>query len=392
MRGFLGRRIVPVVPVVLTVVSGLAWPAEAQSRRTVLVLRLEHPGLSEGMVSRLEQAMRVRIKRVLSRYTLLPAPEIELAALQRAAGCVRNDRACLVSIGRTLDATQVVRVRLEGSRSRARLAIQRVRTRSGRASRYEAELGELDGQSPAELGWHMERAFGRNPPPLVGRVRLTAEGPSGTLEGAQIRLDERPVTIADLAFVPAGDRRIEVLQIGFEPFIWHGRVRPGRTTQVAVRWVPRSDTPAVGATTGGISEGDAEAPDRTDPSPPPVAIAEADEQPPGPSYAATWILGSATLVAASASAVLAVTVLEREKDAEDEGLDCNGVDRNADTCSAGRRQAVLTSIGWGVTAALGIATVTALIFEWPSSDEDQVQVGVGPLPGGAAASFRLTFP
>ena len=369
MRGWLWMLIVLV----------LSTPAEAQTRRSVLVLRLEHPGLGTDFAGKLEEAMRAGVKRALPRYTLLPAPEIELAALQRAAGCVTDDRLCLVGIGRTLDAAQVVRVRLEGTRDRARLTVERVRTRSGTAERYEAELGALDEHSPAEMAWHLERAFGRNIPPLVGRVDLVAQTEPERLQGAQLRLDDKPVTAEALEEVPAGDHKIEVRQIGFEPFIWHGGVRPGRTTRVEIRWVSRME----------------HAPELAlRPAPTSTAVGELTEESDGPDFAATWILGSATVIAATASTVLAVTVLKREKDAEEEGLDCQDLDRNHPTCSAGRRQALMTTIGWGVTGALAVATVTALVLEWPSSEaaEQPVQVGLALTRGGAAASLSLAFP
>ena len=362
-------------------VGGWAHPAEAQSRGSVLVLRLEHTGLPDDRVPSLERAMRGGIRRAMPRYAMLPAPKIELAALQRAAGCVQDGRGCLVGIGRTLGATLVVRVRLAPTPTALDLEVQGVWTRSGRAIRYDAELGPLGDESPAELSWHIDRAFGRTSSEPVGRIELVPQKPTDTLDGAEVRLDGEVISAEALATVKPGERRLELLQDGFESFVWVGRVRPGRTTRIAVQRTPREGESPVEVFKI-VAPTDATAPETT---------TEATASPGGPRFVATWILGSATLVAASASTALAVTVLKREEDAEEQGLDCEGMDRDTDTCSAGRRQATLTTVSWAVTAGLAAATVTALFLEWPASSDD-VQVGVGFTKGGASAALRLTFP
>lgn len=354
--------------------SGLSRTVEAQVRRSVLVLRLEHSGVIAGRVPSLEKAMRAGIRRAVPRYRLLPAPKIELSALQRAAGCVQDGRACLVRIGRTLNATQVVRVRLDGAPTEVQLEVQGVWTRSGRAIRYEASLGPLDDQSPAELRWHLERAFGRTPPAPVGRIELVSEGAAGILDGVEVRLDDEIIPVGELAAVVAGKRRLEVRQRGFAPFVWEGQVRPGRANRVAVRWGRR----AVGAP---VNARDIVAP---------TAVTGTNAGDEGPRFVATWVLGSAAVVAASASIVLGLTVLKREKDAEAQGLDCGGKDSRTGTCSAGRRQAALTTVGWAMTAGLAAATATALLLEWRSSDP--VHLGLAPTNGGASFALRLALP
>jgi hypothetical protein len=361
----------------------VAAPAGA-ARPGLLVLRLEHEGLAKPLSSALEAAVRREVEAALVKGRLLPAPALDLESMQLAAGCSSDAPPCLASIGRTLGATQVLRVRLSGGLEKSVAEVSLVQVSSAKVQRSEVTLGELDAESGPELGWVAARLL--NPSRAAPAGALTLAPASGTdLLGAELLLDDRAVSAQALATLEPGRHRLDVKKKGFEGFIWIGEVRPGRSQRVEVRLEPRVagratvETPPIGAR----SAADA---DR-------ARVGATVEPGPAPrsSRVVTWVLAGGTLVAAGVGGIFGARVLSLEDEASTARLDCAGADFDADTCASGRTSATVANVGWAVAGGLLVASAVAFFVEAPDEREPATQIGLAPRAGGAEATLRVRF-
>lgn len=123
------------------------------------------------------------------------------------------------------------------------------------------------------------------------------------------------------------------------------------------------------------------------PSEPAVAF-----EPESTSFTWTWIMGAGTIVAASATTILAIQTIQAESDAEGDQLDCRSEpDRSGEVCSNGRTRALLTNVGWGLTAALGIGAITAFFLEVDLGEKDMPTVGMAFDAEGIAGTVQVRF-
>lgn len=385
----------------LLIGSSVALTAEAAGADGVLLLPVEHPGLAPSTVEALEEALRAEAKATLD-SKLLPAPALELPDLQVAAGCADASAACLGKIGRILRAAHVVRVITQGSAAELRVRVIWVQSKSGRIQEAEATLYDVDPDSAGEFRWHVARAFGRDPGPLTGRIELHTSSKIGSLAGAELFVDDKPVPAGALQRLPVGEHRVEVRKAGFETFIWLGPVRGGRATPVAVHFEPKT-TPAVPGPSA-IPE----TPAIADPPPPTLGATPAQPDPPlsteqavepAPQLVYTWVFGASALVAAGAATVLAVQTQKLEDEVTDLRLACKTPedrDWDHDTCRSGRSRETIQFVVWGVSAALAGGAVAAFFLEdGPSLFDDEpsqaVVWGIAPTPGGVAGSLQVRF-
>ncbi len=368
--------------------------AHAQSSGRVLVLQLSSDFLSGSTAADLDRHLRKKLRAARPRR-FLPKPAVDLASLQLVAGCGDDGPRCFALIGRTAQAASVVQVSIVGSAERARLLVRQVDSRTEALTTYKAGLRDVSGSSREEIAWHVATALGLRPAPLTGRVELTNDLQVGSLEGATVLLDDRIVLLSALEQMNPGRHRIEVRQDGFEPFVWIGMVRPGRNTKVPIRFVPR---PRFGEDEeGAFADAPGAVPPDRGSSPVaeagPIAGADAIDDDSGPLW--TWILGASALAAAGTATVFGVQVLSLESDAESAGLDCDGDDRNADTCADGRSRALLSNVTWAVAGALAVSAVVAYFLETDSPEADgaamSTRVGVAPTQDGVSAAIEITF-
>ncbi|MEO1334475.1 MAG: hypothetical protein AAFV29_02485, partial [Myxococcota bacterium] len=213
------------------------YPAHAQAPRRVLLLPLTTDFLKEADARKVEAQIRDEVAASMPRYIVLPRPALDLASMKVAAGCATDGKDCLALIGRTTRASWVVQVSLRGSRKRAKLVVQRVRSQTAVESKYTTELTSVGVGSARALRWHVATALGARPAPLPGRLVLRAV--RGQLTGAIILLDQRQVGSAALRQVNPGRHRLEIRRRGYRPFIWAGEVRPAQDTSIIVKMVPR---------------------------------------------------------------------------------------------------------------------------------------------------------
>jgi hypothetical protein len=356
----------------------------AAARPGLLVLRLEHDGLGRPLSTALEAAVRREVEAALVKGRMLPAPALDLESMQLAAGCSNDSPQCLASIGRTLGAAQVLRVRLSGGPKRGVAEVSLVQVSSAKVQRSEVTLGELDAESGPELGWVAARLL--NPSRAAPAGALTLAPASGTdLSGAELFLDDRAVSAQVLASLEPGRHRLDVKKRGFEGFIWIGEVRPGRSQRVEVRLEPRvagravAETPPIGARPS------------VDPDRAKVAVA-AEPSPTAPSSrVVTWVLAGSTIVAAGVGGVFGARVLSLESEASEARLDCSSADFEADTCASGRAAATVANVGWAVAGGLLVASVVAFFVEAPDERDASPQLGLAPRAGGAEATLRVRF-
>ncbi len=372
---------------------GAAAPAVA-AEKAVLVLKLEHPGLEDAVVRTLDDAVRNQIKKSLPKQKLLPAPALDLPAMQVAAGCADDTASCLASIGDTMGGGLVVRVRLSGAQKKADLEITMVRVVTGKLDSYRAELREVDAASELELRWHVEKALGFKPAPLFGTLNLVTASKMGSLEGAEIFLDDKKVPKVALERLEPGQHRLEIIQQGFENFIWVGVVRPGRETAVMVSFEPK--TVAV-APPADVTPPIAEAP------PPPVTLTPeiVASGPPEdePKLRFTWIFGAGAIISATVGTVAWLmfttsTKPEAERVAGDPASpEEERVRKLAELNDQASRQKNINYVSTGVAAGLGVATIVAFFLEGGPDlfGRDDTQVAVGITPDGAHATFELRF-
>ncbi len=381
---------------VFALAAAFSGTAQAQGKpQSVLVLPLEHDGLNAQTAAALSAEMR-KVARATFKGRLLPVPALDFADLQIAAGCIDPSAQCLSNIGRTLKAARVVRVLTQGSARRLQFKILVVRTKAGRGRNYEMTLNDVDAQSSGEFGWHLRKAFGGDPAPLTGGLKLYMASKLGNLQGAEIRVDDRTVITRALDRLTPGRHRIEIRQTGFETFIWMGDVRPLRVTRVPVRFeikqvLAKAPPPSVEL-----------APDTTPPiTADPVDMGPSTESPAAPAASdrprlvMTWVFGATSLVALSAGAIFAAQTQNLESRAVGLGLTCVAPDDGHEVCVDGRARQTQQFIAWGAALGLGAAAVAAFFLEEGpeivSRDSAKVSVGLGPTRGGMAASLQVDF-
>jgi len=99
-----------------------------------------------------------------------------------------------------------------------------------------------------------------------------------------------------------------------------------------------------------------------------------------------WFIGSAVLTAGAGAFLVWSAV-----DALD-GVEAYEADPTPQRLADGQNRELRTNIMIGVTAGLGALTVALLVFtDWSGGDEESMEYGLAPLPGGAAASLRGHF-
>ena len=374
----------------LSVALLLSAPALAEAQ-SLLVLRVEHDKLDAGLSRQIDGWVRDEAKKSLPKVVLLPPPALDFPDMQMAAGCADDSPACLASIGRTLGASQVLRVQVFGAPKKAELRVALVQVQASRGAVQSEILEDVGEASEAELRYHVAKALGAKPAPLTGKITLVAE--PGALDGAELFLDDKKVPRGALAKVEAGKHRLDVHQRDHEAFIWIGEVKGGRETVVQVELVPKRPAPPVAVAVP--------PPVERRPDAPSAAAAGAPEGPaaqvftPGPEEdeggrVYTWVLAGSAAVAAGAGVVLGLRVLSQEDQVVREGLDCPGADYDAAGCASGRRTALFTNLAWGAAGGLAVGAVLAYFLE-DAGDDQAVDLGVAPTSGGAHATFRLRF-
>lgn len=367
---------------------GVAPAAEAADW-SVLVLPVEQSGFDAQFVKDLDRVARERVKAAMPEASLMPAPALGVPDLLIAAGCAKASYACFAGIGRTVGATDVIRIQLEGTPKRANLIVTRVRVANKRGSKHEAKLQDFTVDAVEAYGWHVEKGAGGDPAPLTGRIKLLTAGGLGSLEGAELLLDDAKITRPALDTLVPGEHHLIIKQTGFESVHWRGRIEGGRTETVRVEFTPEKKA-------------------APPPPPPPVASAPPPTEPPitvtGPvddepefGLFYTLIFGTLTAVSGAAIAYFGLKVLDLEKDTEAMRVNCV-MAPTTPICEDGEQTEAITNVAIGVTAAFGIATIVALVLEWPDGsepgmDEDgtELSLGVAPTGDGAAAAMMLRF-
>lgn len=388
--------------------SALVTPALADARGGILVLKLEHEGLAPDVVEALEDGLRAGVRRA-KRGKLLSAPALDFSGMQLAAGCLDDGPECLANMGRPLGATRVVRAQLSGDQARGKLTITVVMVRGQKRKIYEATLTEIGADTRTEVAWHASKALGAKPPPLQGGIALLMGSSIGTLEGAEIFLDDKKVPRSALESLSPGNHRLEVHQRGFDTFIWIGDVKPGRQTEVRVELKPTqvtAATPPPEPPPPMVETPPVTPPPRAAPPPPVTTVVTTPDDPQPIFY--TFFVGAAAVLAAGTGTVFAVMAQESlnslEAMEEEHGnavyssclLDkpdtplCNDLNDLEDR----RRLGQVGSAAAFITAgALGAAAITVFFIEWTLDDEPEMDVafGIAPTDGGASAGMSLAF-
>jgi len=392
--------------------SLLATPAVAKP--ALLVLSLDAPGFPERTIKKLDAAIRKEVRASTKRrYSLLPKPKLPFLQMKLAVGCVDDGAECLSKIASTLGAARVFQTALRGNPREARLVLTLVDRRPGDADRRSADLTEITPDSAEEIRVHVAAMFGvkRRAPP--GKLALYVASDIGKLDGAEIMLDDKQIPRASLNKLPAGQHRLEIRQQGFETFVWLGRVRPGRSTRVAVKFVPTrpADAPVADPTPPVVArmpEPKRAAP-AADPAPessPAIVTTPAKREKSG--RVISWIFGGATVAAAAVGLVHSVFVLEGQSEMEEKlGIleaECSGIEScrtspredklcltppGGGLCYKGRRDAAVATASWIGAGVLAAGTVLAFFLE--PSGEPTVTGGVAPTDGGAAAALHVRF-
>lgn len=381
----------------LALASG--WGSAHAADQSILVLPIEHGSLSAPLVKDLDRVARERAHAAFPGTTLMPAPALTVPDLLVAAGCAKASYTCFAGIGRTVGASQVVRVQVDGTAERAKLTVTHVRVASKRGSKHTASIDDLP-NAIAIFGWHVEKGAGGDPAPLTGQIKLLTQGGLGSLEGAELFLDDQRITPAALDKLAPGEHHLIVKQQGFESVHWRGAIEGGRTETVRVEFVP---------------EKKAEPPP---PPPPPPALATAPPPPPPPSNVITGpvdgeepefglfytlIFGGAAALVGAAWVWTKLDTLSIQREVEGPAVPGNcywpGERDTYELCQRGEsREPVLWGLGIGA-GALALTTLVALYLEWPDGTEpgmeteagSQVGVSIAPTAGGAAAGLSLTF-
>lgn len=349
--------------------------------KSVLVLPVEHDGLDPNVVKNLDRLARERVEKVFASHRLLPAPALGVPDLLVAAGCSKPSAACLATIGRTVGATQVIRVQARGAPEKIRLEVQRVRVSSQKGKTYKHTIDDLTPEALPIFAWHVETAVGGRPAPLTGQIALLTEGEFGSLDGAELLLDDQRATPKDLETLAPGEHHLVVMQRGFESVHWRGFVEGGRTVTVRVKFEPVQPPPVAAAP--------------PPEAPPPAAIVGVTPEESDDGLKVTWVFGVATGLSAVAAGAIGLSVLVTESEVEEQQIDCFPDDGSTPQgiCEGGFFRRDLANGLWITTGALAVMTAVAFFIEVPDGSEPETAVSVGflPTPDGAAASMSLTF-
>ncbi len=388
---------------ILGALAGASGAHAAKKEGAILILKLESEGLAPELVTVLDEAVRTGVRRA-KKGRVLPAPALDFSGMQMAAGCLDDSADCLLSMGRPLNATRVIRVVMSGNNEHATFTITVVGMKKGRAQTYEAKLDDLGPESKEELTWHTLAALGIKQPPLEGGIELFMASSIGSLEGAEYFLDDKKVPRSALESLAPGAHRVEVHQKGFETFIWIGEIKKGRTEQVRVEFKPRQSTAvAVGPPDepppGSWRRHDDLPPPAGESPPPSLRVATTHEAP----IIYTFVVGGAAVVAAG----VAVAFLVIGKNAHD-ALVPHKDDPNYSQCTEDRslpecepfqphldrlHSATIGNFAGFITAGVLAAGAVGVFFLEKNAEVEghDVAFGVAPTDGGAAASMSMRF-
>ncbi|MCC7386668.1 MAG: hypothetical protein IT384_32825 [Deltaproteobacteria bacterium] len=389
----------------MLLVLAVGQQAEAAPKGSLLALGLEASGLPASLVASLDAAMRAEADEVTGRRVkLLPKPAIDFEGMRLAAGCADDGPECLTTIARTMGATQLLRARLVGDPTRARVELTVLEVGSGKAQTTTGELTEIDADSALELRILVAQAFGVKKDAPPGSIALSLAGGSATLAGAELMLDDRGVEASALKRVSAGAHRLEVRQEGFETFLWRGAVRPGRETRVEVAFQPKAPLgvalTGAGAATPEIGSGsELEAPPTT---------VDASAERAGPNLVLPVILGGVAAAAILFGSIEFGLMKSAESSlAEDCRLPenaarcaptpgagetvCDGANP-LDQCADGERAATLATISFVSAGVLAAGAATFLYLELAADRSTPTYGGsVVPTANGASLSAYLHF-
>jgi hypothetical protein len=374
----------------------LALPTLAEAK-SLLIMKLEPGTLDAELVKVLDDAVRVGARKA-KKGKVLPAPALDFAGMQLAAGCLDEGTECISAIGKTIGAERVLRVVPSGAAARLTLEFTLVEVKTAKASAYEAKLEEVTAESRVEVEWHAMIALGAKPPPLEGRIALLMGTSIGSLEGAELFLDDKKVPRSSLDSVPAGWHRLEVHQQGFETFIWQETVKAGRVVEVRVAFTPRT-----------VAEAPPPPPPSVDlapaPPPPPAAVV-ATTPDVGSPIVYTFVLGGAAIASGIAGTVLAAMGQMAENRLHDramnraaEYVECvtGAAPSSLDLCREIEKDSDLLKpaqygswVSFAAAGAFAIGAVVAFFFEWDSG-EREVTVGLLPGPNEANATLSVRF-
>ena len=388
--------------------------AEARRRRPkLLILLLEAEDVPNNVALAVNAAVRDEAGSKTLNLELLPPPAMDFTSMQLAAACVDDGAKCLGGIGRTLGASKVMRIQLKGPPRKATFRVTVVDVRRKKSKIEDALLEDLGAESLPHVRWVVSKALGGKPPPLTGALALVIGGDEGSLDGAEILLDDKSITEASLAAIPPGRHRLEVRQKGYESFIWMGNVRPGSETLVTVKFKSKlSVPPPPPEVTPPIS--------KAPPPPPPVKSQPGQSGQPGgpkvgvspppsttitqdvqkPRLFKTWFLlgaGVASLAAAFPFVVIGKNANDRlnEINSDNPGLYnfCATSDSPMTQCEdirGDRRTVLIASVG--NISAFALAGVFGALTVWQFFAEDgPLLFSASPTADGGQASMRLRF-
>lgn len=434
------RTVAAAVALVLALLSPTGAFA-GKEKKALLVLRVEGEGLDSDTLAKLDAATRKQTAESTRPSKLLPPPALDFEAMRVAAGCSEENARCLATIGDTLSATHVVRVKITGTK----FSITTVRVKDGKAGTATIDVPTIDAIAIEELRYAIAGLFGdkRPAPPKraepPGGLQLVSANPDVALDDVEIFLDDKKFPVSALRSLPLGPHQLEVHKPGYEPFLWSGAVKPGTQTKVSVelRALPGNDekeTPAVVAEKDPKKEPKKELKKDTPPAKKdtvamlepktnsdPVIVAPVRAPIEEPRLFYTWMAGGGavamTVVGLAGWAYLNTIEGRLVDSCGGEGFvmeDQNGVKRciggdpaytgcpetgpQPARCKNGQLASTLTYVGFVGAAVLGAATVTAFFVEGgPAvlsgrrSSEADLDAAIIPLEGGAAASFTARF-
>lgn len=397
---------------------GVASEAAAKRRKDkLLILLLEADDIPSNLALAVNAAVRDEAASASLGLKLLPPPAMDFTSMQLAAACIDDGASCLAGIGRTLGASKVMRVQLTGPVRKATFKLTVVNVRSRKAKKTEITIDDLDSESLPQVRWWVSKILGGNPKPLVGAIALVIGGDEGSLDEAELFLDDRKVTEASLAKVSPGRHRLEVRQKGYESFLWMGNVRSGQETLVTVKFNAkiRVTPPISKAPPKGPGELKAQKPEVAKVAPPvktappngPNKGAEiappppsAEVSPDGPRLVYTWVFLGAGAVSLGA-AVGFVIFGQRANDNLDRAAQddpalyarCRADDPPRGVCdgiTGDVRNLTIASIG--NIAGYALAGVFGALSVWQFFEEDgPLLFSAGPTAGGASASVSMRF-
>jgi hypothetical protein len=410
--------------------------AEAAKRREIILVMRVDGDAEPDTLKALETAARKQTAESVRPSKLLPPPALDFESMRVAAGCSEENAKCLASIGETLGATMVVRIKVVGTK----FAINVVRVRDKKGTSSTPESPNLDAD---ELRYHLALALGDRgvkppkKPEGPGGLVLVAANSETSLDDIEVFLDDKKFPVSALKALPSGQHQLEVHKPGHEPFLWSGAVRPGQQTKVAVELRPIKEE-----TVAAVQP----PPEKKDPTPP-VELAEKTpppseqqqtlandpitsvEQPIGerkPQLFYTWMLAGGAV----ATTVLGISMYAYMNSLESRIVDaCGGEDRigmvdgekkcvnpvgtfegcpegsDSPRCVNGRRAAALTWVSFIGTGVLSAAAVGMFFAEdgpaYFDSDPRTTrvdrawrrapEVAIVPFEDGVAASITARY-